>query len=174
MNIAPPPYTICDMALSHLNDVLAINRLSFPTMTKRALFEYELSENKLASYRSLFEYNCLIGYDGFWVIGDEIHISTIAIHPKWRRRGLGELLLLNLLYIAQSAPVTLVTLEVRASNSNAQELYKKYKFEGVGRRKNYYRDTGEDAILMTLSPLNAPYQNFLDQMKAPLFAKLKK
>lgn len=173
MQNCPTPYIIRLMTLNDIDSVLAIDKQSFPTPTKKELLTYELAENKMAEYHCLLAGEEIVGYDGFWAIGDEIHISTIAVHPSWRRKGLGELLLLNTLFIAQENPVTMVTLEVRQSNLKAQALYEKYRFEKVGIRKKYYRDTGEDAVLMTLTPLDAPYALFLAEARERLFVELK-
>ena len=83
--------------------------------------------------------------------------------PQWRRRRLGELLLLGTLFVALSQQATLVTLEVRRSNTIAQSLYSKYRFEKAGVRKGYYRDTGEDGLIMTVQPLDREYQRFYIQ-----------
>lgn len=168
----PAPYTIRPMLVDDLEAVLIIDALSFPTPIKSHLLQYELNENQMARYYCLLEGEQLIGYDGFWLIGDEMHISTIAVHPHWRSKGLGELLLQQMLSMAQQSPITMVTLEVRESNQTAQSLYKKYQFQQVGIRPNYYRDTQEVAILMTLSPLNAPYANFFDEKKRKLLHRL--
>lgn len=172
MIIVPAPYRVRPLCESDLDALQLIDQRAFPTPTSRATFEYELNENKLAQYHALLEGEMLIGYAGYWVIGDEMHISTIATDLAWRGRGLGELLLLNMLTIAQQCPVNLVTLEVRENNAVAQSLYQKYQFEVAGRRKKYYRDTGEDALLMTRTPLDAPYRNFLEQARIALFARL--
>ena len=114
-----------------------------------------------------------MGYAGYWLIADEVHISTIAVDPQRRGSGLGELLLLNLLYLAFEHDAALVTLEVRENNYSAQALYHKYRFEIVGRRRGYYRDTGEDAILMTVMlKSNTAYRQFLDQKREKLFTQL--
>jgi ribosomal-protein-alanine N-acetyltransferase len=91
----------------------------------------------------------ITGFAGFWLVEDEAHIGTLALHPAWRGRGLGEQLLAALLRRAADLGARLVTLEVRAGNHVAQRLYRKYGFEEVGRRKAYYRDNHEDALLMT-------------------------
>lgn len=88
-----------------------------------------------------------------WMIVDEAHIATIAVHPAMRGRGVGRELLKTLLeQCAQDGAVSAL-LEVRAGNMTAQNLYKSFGFEEVGRRPRYYRDNFEDAILMTLSRL---------------------
>lgn len=99
----------------------------------------------------------VLGYAGFWKLGGEVHISTIAVHPDHRRRGLGELLLLHMLDRAVERGSEFVTLEVRESNRIAQRLYEKYGFRTVGRRDRYYTDNHEDALLMTLSDLASPH-----------------
>lgn len=95
----------------------------------------------------------VLGFVGFWEMGGEAHISTIAVHPDYRRQGLGELLLLHMLDRAADEGSEFVTLEVRVSNRAAQRLYEKYGFQAVGRRQRYYTDDHEDALLMTLSDL---------------------
>jgi ribosomal-protein-alanine N-acetyltransferase len=103
----------------------------------------------------------VVGYAGFWFIVDEAHISTIAVHPDWRGQGAGEQLLAAALERALDLNAIKATLEVRVSNTRAQNLYRKYGFEEVGRRRHYYRDNGEDALLMT-AELHADYR---DQMR---------
>jgi len=168
----PFPYHIRPMQMSDLDVVLAIDCLSFPTPAKEKLYVYELTENELAHYDCLTVHEQIVGYVGYWMMGDEVHISTIATHPDRRGKGLGELLLLHLLLSVYQHPVTMVTLEVRRSNRVAQALYRKYRFALVGERHHYYRDTGEDALIMTRSPLDAPYLNWLESQKARLFARL--
>ncbi len=98
----------------------------------------------------------ITGYAGMWMFVDEAHISTIASHPAWRGRGVGELLLLSLMREAERRAAIVVTLEVRVSNTVAQNLYLKYGFEQVGLRKRYYRDNGEDALIMTVQQFQRP------------------
>ncbi len=105
------------------------------------------------SWFGLKEYRWVAGFVGYWHVVDEAHISTIAVHPKWRGSGVGEQLLRATLEHALSLGAQMATLEVRVSNAAAQNLYRKYHFEEVGRRKNYYRDNGEDAVLMTAEPI---------------------
>ena len=91
----------------------------------------------------------VVGYSGFWFIIDEAHISTIAVHPDWRGQRVGEQLFVSMLEHALRLGAVTATLEVRVTNDRAQGLYRKYQFAVVGRRKHYYRDNGEDALLMT-------------------------
>jgi len=165
------------MQMIDLPAVQIIDRLSFPTPARAGLFEHELAQNDIAYYQVLGmgqdgRSSQIIGFSGYWLIADEIHISTIATHPEWRGRGLGELQLLNLLFQAYAHPANMVTLEVRPSNHVAQALYRKYQFEEVGVRPRYYRDTGEDALLMTMASLNARYHQFLEQQQQTLYRRL--
>jgi len=90
----------------------------------------------------------IIGYGGLWHIIDEAHISTIATHPDWRGKGYGELLLGAMMQRAINLEAAYIVLEVRVSNTVAQNLYHKYGFEKVDVKKRYYRDDGEDAYDM--------------------------
>jgi ribosomal-protein-alanine N-acetyltransferase len=97
----------------------------------------------------------VLGYGGFWMLVDEAHISTLAVRSDVRRQGLGELMLLGLLEEARRTGALSATLEVRVSNIAARGLYTKYGFEEVGRRKSYYQDNGEDALIMTTPVFDA-------------------
>lgn len=106
--------------------------------------------------RHIAPYGALLAYGGFWLAGDEAHIVTIASHPDLRGRKLGETMLLYLLQEAQSLGASTVTLEVRPSNTPAIGLYAKWGFREEGRRKEYYRDNYEDALIYTLYDLDNP------------------
>lgn len=98
----------------------------------------------------------VVGYAGLWLMVDEAHITTIAVHPRYRNYGLGELLLLRLIDVAYDIGARWLTLEVRASNTLAQALYAKYCFREMGVRKRYYSDDGEDALVMWTDPIDTP------------------
>jgi len=104
----------------------------------------------------------VVGYIGFWYVVDEAHISTLAVHPAYRGRGIGAQLLAAMLREAAGLGARLATLEVRVGNLAAQRLYLKFGFEEVGRRPAYYRDNAEDALLMTLAPLGRVWQSAAD------------
>jgi ribosomal-protein-alanine N-acetyltransferase len=115
----------------------------------------------------------IIGLAGFWLMADEAHISTIAVHPDWRGLGLGEWLLLSLIETAQTLNAQKATLEVRPSNQTALALYQKYHFEQVGRRPHYYSDNDEDALILTTPPLaSLDYQTMLSQRQKALLQRL--
>jgi ribosomal-protein-alanine N-acetyltransferase len=115
----------------------------------------------------------IVGVGGFWLLAGEAHITTIAIHPDWRRLGLGEWMLVRILQEGLQLNANVATLEVRPSNRRARALYQKYDFREVGRRLGYYTDNGEDALILTSPPLLLPvYQVLIQQRKAALIRKL--
>ena len=103
----------------------------------------------------------LCGYAGMWHIADEAHISTIAVHPQWRGRKLGELLVWAMARQAVREGAVQLTLEVRVGNEIARSLYKKYGFEVMGLRKGYYRDNHEDAFMMSVQRIDDAYRDRL-------------
>ncbi len=96
----------------------------------------------------------ILAYGGYWLLDDEAHIMTIASHPNMRRQGLGEWLLVKMVEQLRLLGVKTVTLEVRAGNYAAQRLYAKWGFREVGKRRRYYRDNNEDALILTLDHLD--------------------
>ena len=145
------------MTLSDIPSVLEIDRLSFPIPWSERTYRFELLENKSASLMVAEAVESgerrIIGHVGFWIIVDEVHISTLAVHPEYRGNAIGEELLTQALFHARQSGASLATLEVRISNVAAICLYEKFGFQVVGRRKRYYRDNHEDALLMTLDPI---------------------
>jgi ribosomal-protein-alanine N-acetyltransferase len=146
------------MTLGDVPTIGALEVLCFPAPWSPDTYRNELLHNRFGSYwvlRPAPEYRAnhppILAYGGYWLMGDEVHIVTIATHPEYRRRGLSEYLLLQMIEQCRSQDARLVTLEVRASNRAAQQLYTKLGFVKVGLRRGYYQDNGEDALLMTLS-----------------------
>ncbi|MBI3734382.1 MAG: ribosomal protein S18-alanine N-acetyltransferase [Chloroflexi bacterium] len=116
----------------------------------------------------------ILGHGGFWLMAGEAHISTIATVREWRGKHLGELLLAAMIEQAQAWGAEVATLEVRVSNAVAQNLYRKYRFSVAGRRKRYYSDNGEDALIMTTNPLHsAAFQEEFTRLKAQLWERLR-
>ncbi|XZO04033.1 MAG: ribosomal protein S18-alanine N-acetyltransferase [Microcoleus sp.] len=115
----------------------------------------------------------LIGIGCLWAILEEAHIIMLAIHPQFQRQGLGQALLLALLKSAHDRQLERSTLEVRESNLAAVSLYKKFGFKEAGRRKRYYEDTGEDALVMWRSGLEKPeFQQYLAVEKVQMCDRL--
>lgn len=142
------------MTLDDLLAVVELDKLSFTLPWPERAFRFELTDNP-ASRCWVFELEGkIVGMIVAWFLVDEAHIATIATHPDHRRQGIAkELLTYALRYMSKEGAVTSF-LEVRESNTPAQEMYRTFGYEAVGRRKRYYKDTDEDAILMSLNGLD--------------------
>jgi ribosomal-protein-alanine N-acetyltransferase len=147
------------MRVSDLDEVLAIERASFPNPWSRHAFTYELTENRVArlwvARPEAPAGGPVIGYVCLWVIADEVHVTNFAVRPDQRGRGTGRDLLGTVLELYRQQGSTRAALEVRPSNHTARRLYEAFGFQQVGLRKGYYFDTGEDALLME-ARLDAP------------------
>jgi len=149
MREAPPvDLTLEAMTLEDLDDVLVIERASFQTPWSRGAFRYELTQNRVARCSVARWRGRLVGYLCLWEIGHEIHVTNLATHPDVRRHGVARVLLGAVLDDARGRAVTLAFLEVRPTNTEALGLYERFGFRVIGRRKGYYFDTGEDALVM--------------------------
>ena len=186
-------YRIDPMQVSDLQHVMTIERTAFSSPWPVSAYRYELTQNDLSTYLVLRLRHSwrgsdghelrgpwaqrrpppILGYGGFWMIVDESHISTLAVHPDWRGQGLGEMLLVALIEASILRGAAEVTLEVRVSNVVAQNLYLKYGFVQVGRRKGYYHDNHEDALIMTTPRLDeAHFAARVQELGASLHKRL--
>lgn len=136
------------MRVEDIDAVLAIEEQAFPTPWSRRAFYTEITENNLAHYVVVELDGIVVAYSGMWVILDEAHMTNIAVHPLYRRMGIGSLLLQEMLNRARNLGASRMTLEVRVSNAPAQRLYERFGFVKRGLRRRYYTDTQEDAIIM--------------------------
>jgi ribosomal-protein-alanine N-acetyltransferase len=119
------------------------------------------------------ELRSIVGYAGIWVMTDEAHITTIASHVEMRGKGIGEFLLVALIHRGIEVGARWMTLEVRASNSVAQSLYRKYTFKEMGVRRRYYSDNGEDALVMWTDALDSEsFQAAMDANERKLAERL--
>lgn len=155
------------MRLDDLARVVEIDRLSFSLPWSENAFRFELLENPsslslVAELETEEGSPSVVGYGVAWLIMDEAHIATIAVHPAHRQRGIAKRLLAEMLKAAIERGARLATLEVREGNLAAQRLYRRFGFENVGRRPRYYMDNQEDAIIMTVFGLNQAYRDWLD------------
>ncbi len=156
------------MQISDLVQVRAIDQLSFSMPWPESAYEYELKENpySLLWVAEIFPPNkapILVGSAVVWLILDEAHIASIAVHPQYRSQGIAQQLLVAVLRQAIQKGSQLATLEVRSRNLIAQRLYQRFKFEVIGKRVRYYRDNNEDALIMTAAGLGPQYLEWLDQ-----------
>ncbi len=139
------------MTVSHLNEILEIEKTLFPTPWTRRMFEEELGRSSPVTYAVAGVWaGRVIGYTIAWFLLDEVHLVNIAVHEKWQRRGVGSFLLNHLIDGACTAGATVITLEVRRSNTVAQEFYGGYGFKKIAVRRGYYSDNREDAVLMAM------------------------
>jgi len=108
----------------------------------------------------------IVGFAGLWFAVDEAHLTTIAVLRRHRRQGIGELLLISAIELAAETGARFVSLEVRASNVEAQALYRKYGLFKTGVRRGYYTDNREDALIMTTDSIASDsYQSQFQQLK---------
>lgn len=115
----------------------------------------------------------IVGFSGLWHMVNEAHITTIATHPDYRGRGVGELMLSSLIGIAYTVHARYVTLEVRVSNYVAQNLYRKYGFSQTGMRRRYYSDNHEDAYVMSTDDIASDeYRERFADLRARLISRL--
>ena len=160
------------MTLEDIPAVHRIERASFAVPWPDGAYRNELVTNRLASYVVARAGDEVVGFAGLWVMVDEAHITTFAVDPRWRRRGVGQWLLVRLFELADARRAREATLEVRLSNMPARRLYEKYGFRPVGIRPRYYSDNGEDALIMTTESLVAPaMRDRLGRLRAALEAR---
>src|SRR5215469_13766812 len=146
--------------------------LATPTAQPRRPFPLSLLPSRPLAHQNP-QLASIIGFAGMWLMLDEAHITTIAMHPEYRGRGLGELELSSLIGIAYEINAQRVTLEVRVSNTVAQNLYRKYGFMVVGTRRRYYSDNNEDAYIMTTENINSQsYRDFFSRLHTQLQERL--
>jgi ribosomal-protein-alanine N-acetyltransferase len=144
------------MRTGDLDVVLEIERASFQTPWSRQAFLHELERNRVAGLwvaraarRGAADATSpVVGYLCLWVVVDEVHVTNLAVDPAWRGEGIGRCLLGTLLAHHRAGGARRAFLEVRPDNAWARRLYRGLGFQEVGRRRGYYIDTGEDALLL--------------------------
>ncbi len=139
------------MKESDLDEVLKIEKKSFSDPWSRRLFQDTLSFPHSVNFVIEEGAGALLGYINFYLIGEEAHMLNFAIHPEWRKKGLAARLLDHALAFLKRKNAADFFLEVRESNDDAIKLYREFGFEMIGRRKRYYVETNEDALVMHLS-----------------------
>ncbi|NPV85267.1 MAG: ribosomal protein S18-alanine N-acetyltransferase [Anaerolineae bacterium] len=152
-------FYIRPMTHADLPQVEQIDRLSFSMPWPENAFQIELSHTTLSRLWVVETdregEKQIVGIIVVWLVMDEAHVGTIAVHPNYRRRGIGRMLLAHALLECLQGGARKAFLEVRSSNHAAQELYRLFGFETTNIRRQYYQDNHEDALLMTLEPLRA-------------------
>jgi ribosomal-protein-alanine N-acetyltransferase len=147
---------------------MEIEKVSFGTHHWSSDSFHSEIDNELGNYFTAInkDTNNVIGYGGYWLIFDEAHITTIAVDPKLRKNKIGEIILQHMITVGYEKKAKWFTLEVRAGNIPAQNLYKKYGFESLGVRKKYYQDNDEDALIMwTENIWDSKFKNKFQELK---------
>lgn len=143
------------MTVEDIPAVVELDQISFSLPWPERSFRFELTDNPASRCWVAETDGRVVGMLVTWLFVDEAHIANIATHPDYRRRGIARKLLSYTLQSAMREGAQSSFLEVRESNLAAQEMYRKFGYVEVGRRKRYYRDNNEDAILMNLEKINA-------------------
>jgi ribosomal-protein-alanine N-acetyltransferase len=133
-----------------LEGVLELEEACFTNPTSRDMLRYEVETSDVlhAYVMRSTPGGMIVAYCAVWIIFDELHINTLAVHPRWRRQGVASLLLTHVLDDAVRHGAVKATLEVRRSNEGARKLYERFGFEVGGVRKEYYRQPVEDALIL--------------------------
>lgn len=144
------------MRRRHLRSVLRIESQVYPRPWTLSLFASELALRTSRAYCVARVGGLVVGYSGTMFVGEDAHITTIAVDPAWQRQKIATRLLLNVAREAIRRNARNLTLEVRVSNTGAQALYEQFGFERAGLRKNYYVETNEDALVMWANGIDTP------------------
>ena len=147
--------TIRKMTVEDVPAVIELDQKSFSLPWPERSFRFELTDNPASRCWVAELDGKVVGMIVVWLIVNEAHVATVATHPDYRRQGIGKRLLSHALLNLMREGARSSFLEVRESNLAAQEMYRKFGYEVSGRRRRYYRDNDEDAILMSLASLNA-------------------
>lgn len=161
-----------DMRTEHLKSVSELERVCFGADWTATNFQKEL-DNPRCSYFVVLEQGQVIAYLGYWQILEEAHITSVGVHPGFRKRRLAQALMCRMLEDCVAKEIRWITLEVKASNLQAQKLYEKFGFAIMGRRKNYYQakrqEDREDALIMWTEDIATPaFQARLKELKGEI------
>jgi ribosomal-protein-alanine N-acetyltransferase len=140
----------------HLRSVVRIEEDAYPRPWSATLFLSELAQRSSRRYTVGTIGPLVVGYAGLMLVEDEGHVTTLTVDPAWHHHGIGTVLLADLARAAAPLGARHLTLEVRVGNAPAQALYHRFGFAPVGVRKNYYAETGEDAIIMWVRDIDSP------------------
>ncbi|MEP7136424.1 MAG: ribosomal protein S18-alanine N-acetyltransferase [Chloroflexota bacterium] len=147
-------FSIRKMTVEDVPAAAALDQISFSLPWPERSFHFEVTGNPASRCWVAEVDGRIVGMIVAWLFVDEVHIATLATHPDFRRQGIAQKLLTHTLRYTFDEGAVSSFLEVRESNLAAQEMYRKFGYENTGRRKRYYKDNDEDAILMTLESLN--------------------
>ncbi|MGH7640535.1 MAG: ribosomal protein S18-alanine N-acetyltransferase [Candidatus Dormibacteria bacterium] len=148
-------------------DIAAVRDIEtavFPTPWPGTAYQRELNSNRAAHYICLRRNEEVIGYGGLWAVGEESHVTTIGVAASYQGQGYGRAIFAALVNRSYQLRANFVSLEVRPHNEPAIHLYQTFGFKVIGRRRGYYTDNGEDALVMWSDLIHAPRfkQRFLE------------
>lgn len=153
---SPVPVVVAPMRNRDLRGVLRIEEAVFPQPWSHRLFVEELAQRKTRSYRAAWVGRAIVGFAGQMFVDDESHVNNIAVDPAWQGRRIGVALLVDLVRTGLARGSRHLTLEVRVGNDVALALYRRFGLAPVGVRRNYYPETGEDALVMWARDIDDP------------------
>ena len=157
------------MRRRHIPSVLRIEGRVYPRPWSAGLFLSELAQKASRAYFVARHDGKVVGYAGVMILGDEGHVTNVAVDPDYHRNRVGTRLLLRLIDESRARGVRSMTLEVRRANSGAQTMYRKFGFQTVGVRRGYYVETGEDAYIMWAEGVaTEEYAQRLDGIRAEM------
>ncbi len=163
------PVQLVRMRRRHLRSVLRIEGQVYPRPWSLTLYMSELNLRTTRHYVVARYAGDVVGYAGALYTADEAHITTVAVDPAWHRHHVGTRLLVHQARQARAKGARHLTLEVRASNHAAQELYRRFGFEAEGVRKNYYSEVNEDGIVMWARDIDTDaYAERIERIEASL------
>lgn len=156
---AVPPIRIRRMEIEDLPRVIELDQRSFSLPWPERSFRFELENNEVsrcwvAELEEMGTAPLIVGMIVVWLIADEVHVATLAVSPEHRRQKIAQRLLAHTLIDAYHSGASSSFLEVRSGNHAAIAMYQLFGYHEVGVRRNYYKDNGEDALLMDLAPLD--------------------
>jgi ribosomal-protein-alanine N-acetyltransferase len=154
------------MRRRHLPAVLRIEGKVYPRPWSAGLFLSELAQKSSRAYFVARHQGRVVGYAGVMILGDEGHVTNIAVDPAYHRHRIGTRLMMSLIEESRERRVRSMTLEVRRANAGAQAMYRRFGFQTVGVRRGYYVETGEDAYIMWAEGVWTPdYARRLDRIR---------
>lgn len=149
---------IQSLSHQHLPAILQLDKICFGGLWSKEAYEREM-DSPNSHFLGIFSPETgekLLAMGCFWSILEEAHITILAVNPQHHRQGMGAALLYSLIKTARDRGLERATLEVRASNQAAISLYQKFGFKTAGRRRRYYQDNGEDALILWLGGVHRP------------------
>ena len=148
--------SIAPMRRWHLRDVHSIDTKVYPRPWSLALWRQEIAMLDTRHYIVAESDSRVIGHAGIMYVGNDGHVTTVAVDPQWQGRGVATRLMSALCEHALTRSISALTLEVRVGNERAISLYRRFGFAPAGVRKNYYAEVNEDALVMWAHDIDQP------------------